>query len=151
MISRVVIMTVLKNALSAIDGVTELEEVEMQGASDEDGKMLTFKYEGLIFTSLFLQGGDDSPSGINFRSSFSKRMSTKKTKVQILNDLNAFNHAKLGIKVILLHVKDREIRLSFDVEKWTLDKFITKESVLIDLNFMIYATSVYRAEHKYVI
>lgn len=142
-------MTVLKEVLGTVDGVKDLEDVEMKSAS-ENSKMLSFKYRDVIFTSLYLGNDDDSTVGINYRTSFSRKMNTKKTKVQILNDLNKFNHGYLGIKVVLLSIKEKEIKLSFDVEKWTFNKFINNEIVKADLEFMIFCISVFGEEHKYM-
>lgn len=143
-------MTQLKNALEQVDGVSDIEVLQTDAGSTGEN-MLGFKYKDLRFMSLYVPSIDiDQAVGINFRCIFSIKTKTKKTKVQILNDINAFNHSKLGIKVVFLNIKDRDLELSFDVEKWTLENLITPETVKVDIDFMWFILSTFRAEHKYI-
>lgn len=142
----------ISKALSEIEGVSEIEEKTLSDEINEDNTslMTLFKFHDVNCSALVAQTGEDNSCGINLRAVISIEISEKKSKEHILNDLNKFNHSKLGIKVVLLNVKDTEIKVSFDVETWTFIDLISVKTTELNLNYLFFSMSLLVTEHSYM-
>lgn len=140
----------LSMVLEQIDGVTDLTEKLLTGKIGEKrySVMNIFKFNGASYSSLFIKS--DEVCGINLRVSYSYNLTQKKTRTQILNDINTFNYKRIGAKVVLKEFKDNTLHLNFDCEMWVNDNTISKGLIEANIKNLMVSPSFFNEDFNYL-